>query len=245
MEESLKIYWKLYYDFYSNEMLMHQKYNPLREYEDEFVDGPILELGCGQSSFLVEMSKIGKEIFAVDNEETQLGFLNNRITKYGAAGATKIHFLNLNIPKDKIPDKKFSIVIMSDFLHFFSLKNAAAIAEEIRERTITGSLVYVRVHSKKHSYNDPSDPEINDYFKHFFTVDDLNSLFHDAVFECLICTENQQYLKSKHEQTLVANWLSQMMDNEGIKDEKERESIIDENNKEIIDAWITCVYRKK
>lgn len=79
MDETLKIYWKLYNEIFSNEELIHKNNNLLRKFDDEFIDGPILELGCGQSHFLVEFSKMGKEIFAIDNEEFQLNLLKNEL----------------------------------------------------------------------------------------------------------------------------------------------------------------------
>lgn len=245
MEETLKIYWKLYSEFYSNEMMIHKNHNPLREYEDEFIDGPILELGCGQSSFLVEFSKSGREIFAVDNDNLQLDILNKRITTYSAPTSDRLHLLNLTIPKDKLPEKKFSLVIMSDFLHFFSLQDAKSLMNEIVARTSKGSIIYIRVHSKKHSYNNPLDPEISEYFKHFFSLKDLNILFNHTNFECLICSENQQFVKSKYEETMEVAWFSELLDRDGITNQKEREDIIYENTQERIDAWITCIYRRK
>jgi SAM-dependent methyltransferase len=245
MEESLKNYWKLYNEFYTNEMMIHKKNNPLREYEDEFVDGPVLEIGCGQSSFLVELSKSGKEIFAVDNDSSQLDFLDKRISAYGATNPDKIHLLNLTIPTDKLPEKKFSVVIMSDIIHFFTLKDSQKLVDELIPRTTKGSLIYVRVHSKKHSYNDPSDPEIHDYFKHFFSPKDLENLFDEKYFECLVCSESQQFIKSKHELNLEAAWLSGLLDMQGITDQNERAEAIYENSRNIVDAWISCIYRRK
>jgi len=245
MEETLKIYWTLYSEFYSNEMMIRKNHNPLREYEDEFIDGPILEVGCGQSSFLLEFSKSGKEIYAVDNDNLQLDILNKRITAYSSPDPDTVHLLNLTIPTDKLPEKKFSIVIMSDFLHFFSLRDATVFMDEIITRTTKGSLVYVRVHSKKHSYNNPLTPEISEYFKHFFSTEDLNILFNYNNFECLTCSDNIQFLKSKYENTMEAAWFAELLDREGITDPTERENIIYENTEEITNAWISCIYRRK
>lgn len=245
MEESLKNYWKLYNEFYTNEMMIHKKHNPLREYEDEFVNGPILEIGCGQSSFLVEFSKSGKEIFALDNDSSQLDFLDKRINAYGTMDPGKIHLLNLTIPIDKLPEKKFSVVIMSDIIHFFTLEDSRKLVEELIPRTIKGSLIYIRVHSRKHTYNNPLDPEIHNYFKHFFSPEDLNNLFDKKYFECLTCSENQQFIKSQHELNLEATWLSEVLDMQGITDQIEREEAIYENSQNIVGAWISCIYRRK
>lgn len=123
MDESLRIYWELYNELCSNELMIHKSHNPLRNFEEEFIDGPILELGCGQSSFLVEFSKTGKEIFAIDNEDFQLKLLKKRIELYAGEDAGKLHLLNITIPKKEIPKEIFSLVIASDFLHFFSMED--------------------------------------------------------------------------------------------------------------------------
>jgi hypothetical protein len=245
MEESLKKYWKIYSEFYSNEKMVHKNHNPLREYEEEFVDGPILELGSGQSSFLVEFSKNGREIFAVDNENFQLHALNKRIAECSTPASGKVHLLNLTIPRDKLPEKKFSIVIMSDFLHFFTMKDCKALISEINERTIKGSLIYVRAHSKKHSYNNSSYPAISEYFKHFFSQQDLDILFNRTDFECLTCSENKQYVKSKYEHTMEVEWISGLLDDEDITDPEEREKAIHKSTSEIVNAWVACIYRRK
>ncbi|WP_433780456.1 class I SAM-dependent methyltransferase [Flavobacterium anhuiense] len=245
MDENLQNFWKLYYERFSNDRMIRSKHNPLREYEDEFVDGPVLELGCGQSCFLVELSKSGKEIYAVDNESSQLNFLHKRITEYGPADQDKIHLLNLTVLRDQLPERVFSIVIMSDIMHFFGLEDAKTLMEQIISRTAQGSLVYLRVHSKKHSYNDSLDPSIHDYFKHFFSVEDLDKLFDEAYFECLVCSETRQFTKSKHELDLELEWLSSMMDEQGITDPEERDQAIRENSSDIVDAWISCIYRRK
>ena len=106
---------------FTNEIMLHKSHNLLRTFEEEFIEGPILELGCGQSNFLVEFSKTGKEIFAIDSEEFQLNLLKKRIESYAGKDAGKLHLLNITIPEKEFPKKKFSLVIVSDFLHFFSM----------------------------------------------------------------------------------------------------------------------------
>src|SRR6478735_2818439 len=72
MERSLQFYWELYSEYYSNEQIVHRSFNPLRNYEEEFINGPILDIGCGQSNFLIEYSITNRDIYAVDNEKYQL-----------------------------------------------------------------------------------------------------------------------------------------------------------------------------
>jgi len=43
---------------------------------------------------LVEFSKTGKEIFAVDNEEFQLNLFKKKIESYAGKDAGKLHLLN-------------------------------------------------------------------------------------------------------------------------------------------------------
>jgi hypothetical protein len=55
MDASMKLYWEAFSELYSTEDMVHKAFNPLRDYEDEFIEGPLLELGCGQSNFVIEM----------------------------------------------------------------------------------------------------------------------------------------------------------------------------------------------
>jgi len=245
MDETLQIYWKLYNQMFSNEMMIHKSHNLLRNYEEEFIEGPILELGSGQSSFLVEFSKTGKDIFAVDNEEFQLDFLKSRIESYAGKEAGKLHLLNITIPEKEIPQEIFSVVIASDFLHFFSLDDCRDIIFQIISRTQKGSLIYVRVHSESHSYNDSTDTEVHEYFKHFFAESDLTELFDEQCFERMIFSNNVQNIRSKFTRELETKWTEKILDEYQIFDPQERQEHFDENNEELNVGYIECVYRRK
>lgn len=245
MDETLKIYWKLYNEIFSNELMIHKTHNLLRNFEEEFIEGPILELGCGQSNFLVEFSKTGKEIFAVDNEEFQLDLLKKRIESYAGKDAVKLHLLNITIPEKEIPKEIFSLVIVSDFLHFFSINDCKKIISQIISRTQKASLVYVRVHSKSHSYSDSLDPSLHEYFKHFFTESDLTALFDDKYFERMIFSNTVQNIRSKFTRELEKKWTEKVLDEYQIFDPQERLEYFEENNKELNDGYLQCVYRRK
>lgn len=245
MDETLQIYWKLYNEIFTNELMIHKSHNLLRNFEEEFIDGPILELGCGQSNFLVEFSRTGREIFAVDNEEFQLNLLKKRIESYAGKDAGRLHLLNITIPKKEIPKEIFSLVIASDFLHFFSIKECKNIISQIISRTQKGSLVYVRVHSKLHSYSNSQNPELHKYFKHFFTEDDLKELFNEKHFERMIFSNTVENIRSKFKREMEIKWVEKVLDEYQIFDPIERQEELDEIIKESNVGYLECVYRRK
>ncbi|RDI11247.1 methyltransferase [Flavobacterium sp. AG291] len=245
MDKTLEIYWKLYNEIISNEVMIHKSQNLLRNFEEEFIDGPILELGCGQSNFLVEFSKTGKEIFAIDNEEFQLNFLKKRIESYTGDAFEKLHLLNITIPEKEIPQEIFSLVIASDFLHFFSIEDSKYIISQITSRTQKGSLIYVRVHSKSHSYSNSQNKNVHNYFKHFFTEDDLNNLFDEKYFDRMLFSNTVQDIRPKFEREFETKWTEKVLDEYKIFNQRQRQAHLDENIKEMSVGYIQCVYRRK
>lgn len=245
MHETLQIYWKLYYEMVSNESMIHKSHNLLRDLEEEFIQGPILELGCGQSNFLVEYSKTGKEIFAVDNEEFQLDLLKKRIESYSGKETGQLHLLNITIPEKEIPHELFSLVIASDFLHFFSIKECENIISQIILRTQKGSLIYIKVHSKSHSYSDSPNPELHKYFKHFFSERDLTELFDEKYFERMIFSNTVKNIRSKFTKEMETKWTEKILDEYQVFDPKERQEHLEEISKESNIGYLECVYRRK
>lgn len=225
--------------------MIHKIPNVLRNFEEEFIEGPILELGCGQSNFLVEFSKTGREIFAVDNEEFQLNLLKKRIESYAGKDAGNLHFLNLTIPKQKIPDGVFSLIIISDFLHFFSMNECKNIISELVSRTQKGSLIYVKVHSKSHSYSHSSNPELHKYFKHFFREDDIAKLFDKKYFQRMIFSNTVENIRSLFNRDLQMKWTEKVLEELQIADPEERQEHFKENNKELNVGYLECVYRRR
>ena len=245
MDETLQIYWKLYNEIFSNEFIIHKSSNLLRKFEEEFIDGPILELGCGQSSFLVEYSKTGKQLFAVDSEDFQLNLLKKRVELYAENNAGNLHLLNITIPEQEIPKEIFSVIILSDFLHFFSINECKNIFTQLISRTQKGSFIYVRVHSKSHSYNDSQDPGVHEYFKHFFVESDLTELFDNNYFERMIFSNTVQNIRSKSTREMETKWTEKVLDEYQIFDPQERQEQFEESDKEINDSYLECVYRRR
>ena len=206
MTEEMRLYWETYNEHYTNDVILHKCYNPLRNFEKEFIDGPILDIGCGQSNILLEYSITGREIFAIDNDNYQLETLSKRINDYAGDRKGKLNFLKLTLPKDELPNEIFSLVAMSNFLQFFTIDECHNIVKQLLNRTTKGSLIYIVVHSHKHHYNEPKNrKENNNYFKHFFTEEDLNQIFNAYV--PFLGQHKQEDLDKKHLTLMVLDFL--------------------------------------
>lgn len=245
MDESLQVYWELYYEKCSNELMIQSSTNLLRKFKEQFVDGPMLDLGCGQSNFLVEFSRNGKDIYAVDNEDFQLQFLKKRIESYAGKDAGKLYLLNRMIPQQEIPNEVFSVVIASDFLHFFTLQDCRKIIDQLISRTKSGSLVYVKVHSKSHHYYESQDPGMHDYYKHFFSKEDFSGLFDQKYFERIVLTETVQSIRSAFTKNLEVEWVERLLDTYQVLDPEERNEHLAPIQEEHDNGYLECVYRRR
>lgn len=117
----MKIYWELYYTNFPVDKILRQTHNPIREYEVELIEGAIIDIGCGQSSFLLDFINTDREIIAIDSEQIQLDFLRDRVKSQKNAKLENWTFQCSNFPVDKLPEKEYSLIIFSNILHFFTL----------------------------------------------------------------------------------------------------------------------------
>ena len=245
MNDEMRYFWEVYDEYYSTEKLLHKSFNPLRDFEEEFIEGPILELGSGQSSLMIEYSIRGKDLIAIDNEDFQLKKLKTRIEEYaGTENLKKIEFLNRTIPNDEIPEKIFSVIIISNFLHFFTLKRCEEIIQKLLGRITSGSLIYLTVHSTKHPRNNPEDPNNNAYFQHYFSESDLNKLFPKDYFERIFFADMQQK-KSEFDKKVLEKWYEKIFDSKGITSKEFRKKKIEEAFKDDQQAALSCIFRRK
>ena len=177
MTDDEKLYWQTAYEMFPNEKYIKQSSNPLREYEDEFIEGSIIDIGCGQSNFLLEYCNSFKNIYAVDSEYFQLDLLRKRAENLPGSDLRKWKFINANVPKEKLPEDLYSVIILSNFLHLSTLSRCKVMEESIRKFSTQGTLIYLLVYSTECCGNNPEDPSNNEYIKHYFTIDDLLDLF--------------------------------------------------------------------
>ena len=189
-------------------MIIQRSFNPLRDYEDEFIDGPIIDIGCGQSNFLLEYTSTGRVLFAVDKERYQLDALKERAV-HQDNNIENWNFINITFPEEPIPSNKYAIIILSNILHFFTLEKCHEIIEMLMSFMEPGTLVYLCVHSDKSYLNDPTFPDSTMFFKHFFSEEDLDSIFKQTEFEKLYFAK-VQWVHSKLEKKISSEMISQI-----------------------------------
>ena len=244
MDHSMKIYCELYFDSFSNAKMIQQTANPVREYEDELIEGPIIDIGCGQSSYLLEFINTDRDIYALDNEQIQLDLLKKRVIQENKAKLDKWHFKNINFPDDLLPDRRYSLIILANILHFFSIEECLEIGKKIVELTETGSMIYIVVHSQKYYLNDPKNPKNNAYFKHYFTTKDLEKIFPKNLFERVYSAEIEK-MDTQRDKEITSRWLDKSLESDGITDPRHKASIKKKYLKNRGQADIQMIFRRK
>jgi len=241
MDIQMRLYWEAYSETFTTEDLIRGIHNPLRNYENEFVNGAIVDIGCGQTTFLFEYLNTNRKLIGIDNEQFQLDQLKNRLDNFHNSSAN-IELLNLTLLTDALPSEIYSVVFLANILHFFDLEQCKKILNQLKMNMVPGSFIYVWTHSDKYYMNDPSKPENNCYFKHYFTLADLDGLFITSNFERLMYSEMER-LSSKKEMKTQEKWLEKHLDYLEIFNESERRSIMAEHLINNPEADIIAIYR--
>ncbi|HEK22195.1 class I SAM-dependent methyltransferase [Mucilaginibacter sp.] len=241
MDTQMRLYWEAYSETFTTDDLIRVLHNPLRDYENEFVNGAIVDIGCGQTTFLFDYISTNRKLIGIDNEQFQLDQLKNRLDALPNID-TNIELLNLTLLNDTLPSETYSVVFLANILHFFDLAQCQNIITQLTLNLVSGSFIYVWVHSDKYYANDPSNPENNDYFKHYFSLADLDGLFIPSGFERLLYSETERLFSKKEMQT-QEKWLEKHLDHLEIFDESERESIKEEHLINNPESDIICIYR--
>lgn len=191
MKEEIRIWWRLYKELCSNEMVLNQHFNPMLGYEEESEDGPVLDVGCSQSPFVLEYLKKGRTVYALDEDAELLSLMKARVDQLKLVDPSK--FIDLHQPflEASLPDKYFSVIILSNLLHFFTKEQCEVAIRKIIPHTKPGTLIYIKVHSKDHKSNDPNNDQSS--FKQFFSRDDIDMLLGADEFERVYYQEVERF----------------------------------------------------
>lgn len=241
MDIQMRLYWEAYSETYTTDDLIRGLHNLMRDYEDEFVDGAIVDIGCGQTTFIFDYINTDRKLIGIDNDKYQLDLLKNRLDALPNHTAN-IELLNHTLLNDTLPPETYSVVFLANILHFFDLAQCQEIITQLKLNLISGSFIYVCVHSDKYYANDSTNPENNEYFKHYFTLTDLDTIFIPLGFEKLLFSEKER-LFSKKEMHTQEKWLEKILDHMNIFDQSERKLIKDEELINNPEADIICIYR--
>ena len=243
MSPEMKIYHRLFFQEVSNEKFLRILENPVRAYEDEMPDCPIIDIGCGQSSTLLDYLEAKRDLVAVDNEQSQLNYLRKRVENYNPEKLAHWTFLCKSLPDETIFERDYALVILSHLLHFFSLNECIEIGKLIAEKTKSGALIYSRVHSTKHYGNHPEDPNNYDYFKHYFSVEDLDAVFPNEKFEKIYSAEVESQTMAL-ERKIQIKWIEEVCRKAKITDRREITEIKREHFKDQKESFIDTIYRR-
>lgn len=241
MDESLKLNWKMRYEWFPNEKFLKGFDNLLTAYlpKDE---GRILDIGCGQSEFIIDMLGSNFKLHAQDEEIIQIDYLKQRIRDQGYP-IERVHYCLDRFPNTEFTGK-FEGVIISNLLHFYSLKEIqTSLLPPLFKLLKLGSILIVTVHSTKHlSSKEPINEE--SYFKHFFSRADLNMLFPSEQFVTL-SYDTKSYSTRVYEKEFYKAWLQQFYHDNKVFDKGTIKKAQDDFFKNDRQDNITVVYQVK
>lgn len=200
------------FEVLNNDRFLRELHNPLCEFDNDMIDGPLLEIACGHTSILLDYVKSDRKLIAVDNDSFQLDLLKKRVKQF-SPNLDNWEFLNLTFPKDPIPSNNYAAIILSNILHFYSLKKCIEMGKRIYDIAVEGTLIYIAVHSSSYYTNYPDDPDNNEYFKHYFEGSDFEKIFPTNKFECVYSAHIEK-AKTKSIVEIVDKWFDKIAEYE-------------------------------
>ena len=243
MEYQMQLNARLYFETYSNDEIIAED-TPLREYKSYVIDGPVLDVGCGQSAFLLEYARKGRKVVALDNEPLQLDLLKQRLLKEPEHDLNNWKFVLADFPATPLPNEVYSVIIFSNLLHFFTLEQCVGIGKQILVNTKLGSLIFIKVHSDKHYCNSPDDPERTSHFKHFFAPTDLDLVFVKEEFERIYLAQIDQPYSSE-DKRFTNMWLDAVYAHDGYTDPDEIDEMKEEYFRDISQSEVVAIFRRR
>ncbi|HLP49620.1 MAG TPA: class I SAM-dependent methyltransferase [Chitinophagales bacterium] len=164
-----EIYERSRYENYPNKVYESGFENVLTEY---LQSGNILDFGCGQSPYIINMIEGDYRFWAVDKNLTALGYLRKRIHDIDPEYFRKVNEVE-SLQSRALDGVLFDGIILSNILHFFPEGEYQQIVADIARVAKKGCIWYVQVHSDSHPLAHKEDTG----FEKFFTKNDLSKLF--------------------------------------------------------------------
>ncbi len=241
MDDGLKLNWKMRYEWYPNERYLKGFDNLLSAYLPK-KQGRILDIGCGQSEFILDMLDSKFELYAQDEEVFQLDYLKQRIRDQDYP-VERVNYCASRFPNTEFTGK-FEGIVISNILHFYLFKEIrTSFIEPLVELMAPGSILVVTVHSTKHpSKKLPITKE--SHFQHFFTRADLNLLFPKERFHSLCYLTKSSYPRV-YDREFYKAWIQKFCHDNGVFDKETIQMAQYEYLKNGREDSITVVYKMK
>ena len=148
--------------------------------EEYWIEGIVMDLGCGMGGNTLHLLRYGKRVVACDLSSEALKIFNKHFPKV----LTKQFDMSKGFPFD---DNSISIVVADLCVHYFSFENTEKILNELRRVLVNEGYLMFRVNSTN-DYNCNLDKTIeieknyyktNDIDKRLFDEKDLKEFFKD------------------------------------------------------------------
>lgn len=245
MDDSQKLGNKLRFERAVKEGVVRDKSNPIWDYEDLLPDGPILDIGCGQSDVLLGFAATDRTLMALDAEPLQLQWLEQLAKLQPGARLENWHFLTGFFPQTTLPAHQYALISFSNLLHFLPLEECIDAIAGLAPCMMSGTQLYVRVHSNSHAQNQVDDPEERyDYFKHYFSVQDIARLFPPQEFEQLYLADISSAY-TKEDKDFDALWVREWHRQQGVRNTERIEQVVQEHLASSSHNQLTILVRKR
>lgn len=236
----MDFYWKFWYEQMTNKKLMTNFENYITSYL-EVTEGKIIDIGCGQSTYILDLLNSNYELHAVDSNPLQLSLLKKRIKSTGHK-IDRVNFHETSFDFDKFKNKKFAGVIIQNLLHLYSYKWAQEFVSKIKKLITKGSIVIVQVHGDLHHYN--TKKRNANQFKYFYKEEDLEELFPETDFE-LLHYSSTKFIENIATKSFNDEYVKQFSHKIGITDPQEIAGEQKRYNNEELCHKLLLVVRKK
>jgi SAM-dependent methyltransferase len=245
MDASQTLKNKLLFEKASAEGVVRDRHNPIWDYADTLLDGPIIDIGCGQSDILLGFAATNRTLIAFDTEPLQLEWLKQLAQLQVGVKLENWHFLVGSFPSTPLPAHQYALISFSNLLHFLPWEECITAIADLASYVVPGTQLYVRVHSDRHVQNQVDDPaERYDYFKHYFTTKDIEFLFPAGEFQYLYLAEVTSAY-TKEDKDFDTLWVREWCHQQGVYNTVRIEQITQEQLSDGSHNYLTALVRKR